>query len=240
MKINEFLSEFLPGLLFTSRCRFCNRLIRQGEKLCDECAAHIPLIEGERCGYCGAGKDRCDCKKKKNGYDGITSPFYYEDAVRSCISRFKFNGKMFLAEILTDYMAQQVKKDFDGIDFDFICFVPFTPVQSFLRSYNQSEILAEKLAEKLNIPFKAALVKLFETSAQHEMLSGNRKGNVFGVYDVKNRTDVRDKTILLVDDVKTTGSTLDECAWILKIRGAKSVYCVTAALAGLRSKKEKL
>lgn len=89
----------------------------------------------------------------------------------------------------------------------------------------------------LEIPLKNVLIKLFETESQHTKNIRNRSGNVFGVYDIKANADVKGKTILLVDDIKTTGSTLNECAWILKIRGAKEVYCVTAAVTG-KEKKE--
>lgn len=134
-------------------------------------------------------------------------------------------------------MANCVKSDFPRVNFDFICFVPFTKLQKIRRNFNQSELLAEHIAKLLEIPLKDVLIKLFETESQHKKSIRNRSGNVFGVYDVKENADVKGKTVLLVDDIKTTGATLNECAWILKIRGAKEVYCVTAALTG-KEKKE--
>lgn len=231
-KMKSLLVNTVLWLFFTEHCRYCDALIEKGKQICDDCQKNLPVVNGERCHFCGAGKDRCGCKKHHFGYDGITAPFYYEGGIKTGIQKLKFNGKEHIAHYLAQDMAKAVKSDFADVDFDFICFVPFTATQKIRRNYNQSELLAENLAKTLNIPLKKVLIKLFETDTQHSKNVRNRKGNVFGVYDVKNGVDIENKTILLVDDIRTTGATLDECAWILKIRGAKAVYCVTAALTG--------
>ena len=237
-KIKRFLCDKVLWLFLTNHCRYCGELLNKDEMLCKECFENLPVIKGEKCKYCGAEKSRCICKKHKLGFDVITSPFYYEDCIRNCIISFKFGDKILYGKTLAEDMATAVKEDFGDKKFDFICFVPFSRTQVLKRSYNQSEVLAENLSKKLDIPVYCVLEKLFETKAQHEMNSRARKGNVFGVYDVKNGVNVKGKTILLVDDVKTSGSTLDDCAWILKIRGASEVYCVTAAIAGIKKKEE--
>lgn len=234
----EKAKKLLCWLLFTNRCKYCNTLINYGEELCGSCRDNLPVIDGERCKYCGAEKERCNCRKHKKEYDGITAPFYYEDSIALAVRRMKFYGKTFLADALAEEMAECVKKDFKDINFDFVCFIPFTLSQKLLRKYNQSELLAEKLSEKLNIPLNRVMIKLFDTKPQHKTGFRYRAGNVFGVYDVKKDVDVKGKIILLVDDVKTTGSTLNDCARILKIRGAEKVYCSVSALAGVKSKEE--
>jgi len=236
-KLKNYITDTVLWLFLTEHCKFCNALIEKGETLCADCRESLPRVTGERCRFCGAGKERCGCKNHRMGYDGITSPFYYEDGIKTCIQKLKFNGKEHLAYTLAEEMAKSVKSDFGETKFDFICFVPFTAMQKIRRNYNQSELLAEHLAKMLDIPLKRPLVKLFETNSQHSMSVKKRRGNVFGVYDVKDGADVKDKAILLVDDIRTTGATLDECAWILKIRGAKEVYCVTAALTGKEDKQ---
>lgn len=231
-RIINHIKDTVLWLFLTKHCRYCNELVDKGEEMCADCRKNLPIIDGERCKFCGAGKERCGCKKHRMGYDGITSPFYYEGGVKKGIGQLKFNGKEHIAYALAEDMAKSVKSDFADVNFDFICFVPFTTAQRIRRQFNQSELLAEHLSKMLVIPLKKALIKLFETDTQHSKNIRNRRGNVFGVYDVKDGADIKDKTILLVDDIKTTGSTLDECAWIMKIRGAKAVYCVTAALTG--------
>lgn len=231
MRLKEF-KEFLLWMILTKHCPYCDKVINKNDSVCENCRDNLPEIVEETCKFCGAEKKRCSCKKHRMGYDGITSPFYYEGGIKECIHKFKFNGKDYLGSTLAKAMSEKVMIDFKDVTFDFICFVPFSKMQKLRRNYNPSEILAENIASTLHVPLKNVMVKLFDTNIQHNMQVKNRSGNVFGIYDVDEFCDVKGKTILLVDDIKTTGATLNECAWILKIRGAENVYCVTAALTG--------
>lgn len=236
-KFNKAIDNIL-WFLFAKRCPYCGVTLDKKETICKECAESLPVISGKKCKYCGAEKSRCICKNHKLSYDGITSPFYYEGCIKKAVIQLKFSGRINLASVFARDMAVAVKEDFGDKQFDFICFVPFTKWQFIKRNYNQSQVIAEKLSKETKIPLCNALEKLFETKEQHKMSMGSRKGNVFGVYDVKRNVDVKNKTILLVDDVKTSGSTLDDCAAILKIRGASEVYCVTAAIAGAKRNED--
>ncbi len=237
-KIIQTVFENIKWLLFTNHCQYCNKLIGKDETLCEECREHLPRITGERCKFCGAGKERCKCKKHHTSYNGITAPFYYEGTVQEGIAKLKFSGVETLVHYFAKDMAESVKNDFSDINFDFICYVPFTATQKLMRKYNQCELLAEKLSKSLNIPLRHELIKIFETKTQHRISSIGRKGNAFGVYDVRHPEKIKGKTILLVDDIKTTGTTLEQCATILKIRGAEAVYCVTIALTGKKQENE--
>ena len=230
----EELKENLLWLSFCKHCRYCKTVIDKDEDLCKDCCENLPYIIGEKCNFCGAEKSRCNCRKHRNKYNGITSPFYYEGKIVECIHKFKFRGKRLYGEHLAEDMAKSVREDFKEINFDLVCYVPFTASQKRYRKYNQSEVLAENLSKILNIPLQRVLVKILNNQTQHNLNATRRRGNVFGVFDVQE--DVKGKTILLVDDIKTTGATLDSCAQILKIRGAEKVYCVTAALLGAKKK----
>lgn len=234
MKVNEKLKWLILG----NHCPYCGKLIGEKEELCEDCRENLPEIIGAKCSFCGAGKDRCGCKKHKMKYDGISAPFYYEGGVSECIRRLKFRRKSFAAEILAENMAKAVKEDFAGIDFDVITYIPFSVNQTLNRPYNQSELLAEALSKRLNIPCDSILEKLYDNKIQHETKGTGRRGNVFGIYDVKKPETVQDKTVLLVDDIKTTGNTLNQCAVILKIRGAKAVYCSVAAITPAKKEKK--
>jgi ComF family protein len=225
------IKDDILWLTFTSKCTYCGKLLESGEELCKNCK-ETPRIIGERCRFCGTGKDRCKCSKHSMRFDGVTAPFYYEDGIEAGILRLKLGGKDFLANHFAKDMARAVCEDFKGIRFDYITFVPLTPFQKQNRAYNQSEVLANELGKRLNLPVKTVLEKLFENDTQHRASQNRRIGNVLGVYDVVENADVKDKIILLVDDIKTTGATLNECAKILKIRGAHKVYGVTVAMTG--------
>lgn len=232
------IKDALLWLFLTNKCTYCGKLLNKGETLCEDCKNHLPRITGERCKYCGAGKDRCKCNKHRMRYDGITAPFYYEDGIADGIARLKFGGRDFMAYHFAKDMAEVIEADFGDINFDYITFVPISSFQKRHRDYNQSELLATELSKLLSLPVNNVLQKIFDNDIQHESSQHRRKGNVLGVYDVRENTDVSGKTILLVDDIKTTGATLNECAKILKIRGAEKVYCVTAALTGKKVSKD--
>ncbi len=91
--------------------------------------------------------------------------------------------------------------------------------------------MANELSALTGIPVLDALECIYDTPSQHSLSGLYRKGNVFGIYDVKCKDEIKDKNILLVDDVKTTGASLDECAKMLRIFEAQSVSCITFAVA---------
>lgn len=238
MNILNSLKDFVLWLVLTKHCRYCNKLITKDEDLCADCRENLPRIIGEKCRFCGAGNDRCTCKKRHMKYDGITAPFYYEHGIKESLKLLKFNNKSYLADVLAEDMAKCIEKDFKGIHFDYICFVPFSNMQKIERNYNQSELLAERFSKILKVPVKNILVKLFDVKTQHDMANQQRKGNVHGIYDVKDDFDIKGKTVLLIDDIMTTGETLNNCALIMKIRGAEKVYCATVALTAKKIKKK--
>ncbi len=235
--MSKSIKDTLLWMFFTNRCCYCNKVIGENERICDDCREDLPIIKQDKCQYCGAEKARCDCKKHKMGYDGISAPFYYEKCIQESIKLLKFSDKEFIAKQLARDMAKSVGEDFKDIDFDLVCYVPFSKVNKLTRKYNPSALLAQHLSDILQIPLKHILEKLYDNENQRKLNVTERSGNVFGVYDIKDGTDVKGKTILLVDDVKTTGATLSNCAWIMKIRGADKVYCATVAIPVCKKEK---
>lgn len=235
----EKLSDAVLTALLTRKCCFCGKVIKPEDALCRECAKNLTSVTGERCKYCGALKEHCRCKKRKRKYDGITSPFYYDGSARGALLSLKTGERDYSVRFFARAMAESVLEDFPSTDFDIIVYVPFSSRQKLVRKYNQSRLLAERLSLILKIPVAPALIKLFDTRVQHSLGGRYRSGNVAGVYDVKDICLIKGKTVLLVDDIKTTGATLNECAKILKIRGAARVYCVTAALSVTKDKSKK-
>ncbi len=122
-------------------------------------------------------------------------------------------------------------REYSETDFDYICFVPFTESKKRKRDFNQAEVLANELSALTGIPVLDALECIYDTPPQHSLSRIYRKGNVFGIYEVKDKKAVKDKKFLLVDDIKTTGASLDECAKMLRIYEAQSVNCITFAVA---------
>ncbi len=230
----------LLAALFPNRCVYCDTRVQGDELVCDVCRNNLPRIEGEICPKCGRGKKACACRKKENYFDGIAAPFYFEGNVRKGVHSFKFRNYTAGAQEYAREMALTVKERFPGIAFDFITEVPVSAKSRRARGYNQSELLAGRIAEITGVQHKRGVIKkIYETNAQHGLPGYLRRGNLAGVYDLPEPDAVKEKTVLLCDDISTSGETLNECAKMLWLYGARSVYCVTLALTKAEKRVKK-
>ena len=199
--------------------------------LCAKCEKELPRINGTTCIKCGREKDKCSCKGAEKYFDSLAAPFYFGGCVRKGIHAFKFRKSFRNYKAYSFEMAQIVKQKFGGIHFDYITEVPMTDKSVKQRGYNQCFWLAEGISGILNLEHKSDILKkLYETGKQHGLSYYLRKGNLIGAFDVANPEDVEGKTILLCDDISTSGETLNECAKMLWLNGAKEIYCITVAL----------
>lgn len=217
--------------LFPKRCALCGEVIEMNQSLCEQCK-NPPHIKAPVCEYCGAEKSECNCKKHKNEYKKIVAPYYYKDSLVTAIHRFKNNDMPFLVQKLGRDMYHCICENYSDISFDAVTYVPLRDFHERTRGFNQSELLAENIGAEMNLPALPMLKKIRYTGVQHKKSAKERIADTFGSYDVsdeyKNKLD--GMNILLIDDVKTTGATLNECAKMLKIYGAESVYCAAAAI----------
>ena len=243
MKIKDFLKdifEYFLSVFFPNKCIFCGELIGPFDEMCKDCKSSLPWIDGEICHYCGSSENDCYCKKRHGHfYDGIISPLYYVGNVRKCIHDLKFKDERHNADVFGNLMNQIRIKEYPNILFDYVTYIPMTEKQEKKRGYNQGRLLAKKLAELSSIPLGDKLiVKLYKTDTQHKCNNiSERYGNLLGAYDVNPEYDIVGKIILLVDDVKTSGATLNECSKMLYLNGAESVYCITATLGNKKVKE---
>lgn len=217
--------------LFPKRCVFCGELISPHREYCDSCATQISVVDLPICPKCGRGKPHCSCRSHSRFYDRLSAPYYYERAVRNGIHRLKFRGNKRNSSFFARRMCEAYARDYSDLHFDYSACVPSTAWAVKERGYNQSELLAKSVSERLGVEYCAGmLVKLYETTSQHSIGVLRRKGNLTGVFDVAPQFNVEGKSILLIDDVATSGETLDECAKMLYLHGAKSICCLTIAL----------
>lgn len=218
------LAVFLP-----KRCIFCDTVIPPWHQSCEPCARQLSFIRPPLCPYCGHYKKHCDCGNRRSAFDKVAAPFYYEAAARSGVLRLKRHDDPDAIACFADHMHTVVCREYGDESIDGLVYVPMTRPAERQREYNQGRLLAEALGERLSLPVYAALAKIYETPPQKALDFHARSGNVLGVFDVIDPA-VRGKTLLLVDDVMTTGATLSECAKMLKIYGAKRVLAVTIAV----------
>jgi ComF family protein len=152
------------------------------------------------------------------------------------IYTLKSPGYRVTVDGFADEMVEMVRREYGGIAFDCVTAVPMHKRECRERGFNQAQRLAQAVALRLRLPYETLLTKITVTAPQKTLTAVERSGNLLGVFDVCG--DVSGKTILLVDDVITTGATLNECAKMLKLFGAHEVYAVTAAAAVLPSGKK--
>lgn len=187
--------------------------------LCPDCQRDLPWTQGVQ------------GERKGEFFTLCTAPLWYRDRVRESHHRYKFSGVRAYAEPYATLMSQCVE-DHLCDRFDIITWVPISRRRLRKRGYDQSQLLAQRIADKLDVPCVRMLKKIRHTKAQSKLKGeSERRANVLGAYAVCPGVSVEGRRILLVDDVLTTGATMSECARMLLTAGAKQVVCVTLALS---------
>ena len=230
------LKEFLTAFLFPKRCRYCTCVIKHNEEICRKCEDNLHEISGEICFKCGCSKEDCVCKNHKSYYEAISAPFYYDGTASNSIKLLKFRKRTEVSDVLAEEMAKCYVNNLSEYSVDLVTFVPMHKKKQKDRGFNQSELLTRKMCDILNLPCQELLVKTDETEDQHFLDENLRKGNLLGIFSTVDEIDILDKRILLCDDIKTTGATLDECAKTLLIAGASDVICLTCAITKKKSR----
>ena len=232
------LAESLKAILWPQRCIFCSELIFWNkEKTCDRCKNSLPYVTGRICKKCGCSKDNCSCTSNILYYDSAAAPFYYEDSVKKALTGMKFSQRKEYAEAFSEYMLKTLSERYKDEKFDVILCVPLHKKDRRKRGYNQSELLSRYISEKSGIPYKDnVLEKIYRTKMQMSQKGIERSGNLLGAFSVRNGADLEDKSILLIDDIKTTGATVSECGKMLYLAGAKEVCVLSCAVTRKRNK----
>ncbi|MBR2591263.1 MAG: ComF family protein [Clostridia bacterium] len=215
--------------LFPRKCAHCGRVIEHNRFYCPDCREKMPFIEAARCEKCGCGRALCICRAKSTNYTALLAPFYYEGGAKHAVLRMK--RYPIYAEVLAEECVRVYREYYGSIRFDAVCAVPMSRERLKRSGFNHSERLARRIAEQIAVPYQPLLRCVTSARPQHKRGLGFRTGNVRGIYDIIENTVLKDKTILLVDDIKTSGATLGECALMLRLGGAEEVYALCAAVA---------
>ena len=209
--------DYILSLIYPPKCVFCGMVIDKSD-ICEECEKTLPYTKGD------------SIYQKFPFVDKCISPLYYKDYVRRAVLRFKFAGCSCYSRRLGRIMSECAENNLDCGSIDMVSCIPLSRKRMHDRGYNQAELLAKEISKKVGVEYLPTLKKIRHNTAQSTIKdSKQRAANVIGAYRVIDAEEVKGKYILLVDDVVTTGSTVSECARILKKSGAKAVYCVTLA-----------
>lgn len=214
-------------------CNACDCEMFGGKWFCDECEATLPRNNGATCMHCGRATlydmDYClSCKGVKTHYDMAKSVFKYEHPIDSLIKKFKYDGAKYLAPMFAEYMAELYYKF--PLCADVLTFVPMYKGDLKARGYNQSGLIAKELGKLINVPVAFdGLIKESQTPRQATLAKAERLRNLEGVFKVTDKTPFEGKFVFLIDDVMTTGATLETLSAAIKKTGAKAVFCLTVA-----------
>lgn len=237
-KIKDFFDKVLSEVFVDKyNCIACDDELPEPTRygLCEKCYGELEFTGERICKKCGRLQlneaDFClTCQEHKRDFDFVRSCVAYNDKAKDLVRGFKFGRKKYLGKYFAAYLIDRYAKDFVSIPIDCIIPVPLTDKRRKTRGYNQAEVMAEVLSKAVEIPCDSTLVVKSEDNLEQAKLSGKeREENVRGVYEITRRQDVEGKTFLIVDDVMTTGSTLNEIARMLKKAKANEVYGLTFA-----------
>jgi ComF family protein len=229
--LDDLLNFFYPE---RNICKICGRILAKDVYLCENCQNKIKINRYPTCKICGRvlGKglkiDICsNCNNKKPSFDCAFSSFVYTDIIKEVIHGYKFSDRYDFYKVLASYMVDTfIEKD---INVDYITWVPMHKVRKKERGYNQAELLAREMAKHLNIKAVPLLKRIKNTKAQSLLKRDDRLKNLKGAIICTSKVD--GKSILLIDDVFTTGATAEECSKVLKNSGVKKIYVQTLATA---------
>lgn len=224
-RLRKRLSEILFPQGFT--CDICG-VETFGDNLCPDCKKTVAFNFGTTCPLCGRRTVRpelcLECKEKPPAFKRAVSAIVHQDGGVFLVKKFK-SGGAYLKEFFADLLVRKLENfpKFDGI-----VFVPATKKSVRKRGYNQSLLLAESVGERLSVEvIKDAIEKVAETKEQKNLTRAERQSNLASCFKIKNKDAVKDKTLLLVDDVLTTGATAETLCSLLLKAGAKAVYLAT-------------
>lgn len=217
------LAEKIIRLIYPVKCMICGKVLTEDSVLylCDSCHELLPR--------CGTGF----YKTEKLPYiNGIFSAFHYENGIDKAIQAMKFDYQPRLSETLAFVLLEELLKETRIPHFDFIIPVPMHKKKMRSRGFNQSRLIADKISEALQIPVDTeVLVKTRNTRPQSTLKKEERLNNLLDAFSGEYPERVINKNILLVDDVITTGTTINSCGRILYENGAEKIYAVVIANA---------
>ncbi len=229
----------LINLLYPALCKACLKKINEFDRnICECCAKKIKERALPFCVKCGRqlkGSPELitmcpDCKENAPYFDRAWSACYYDGLLKDLIHEFKYNKIISLSTDFSILMINFMKKYDVGRDCQIILSIPMHPNRLFRREINHADILAMALGKRLGIPYSGdTLKKIKDTSFQSKLKRWDRIKNLHLSFSLKNNSIIRNKNILLVDDLFTTGSTVNECSRLLKNSGAGYVEVITLA-----------
>lgn len=226
--------EKMSDIFYPRRCPVCQKILKdQKRMICTQCETMLHPIGHPRCFKCGKPVEKgefCrDCQKRKHMFEQGRGIFVYDSSMRRSVTRYKYYGCREYGDFYAKAMYRYAKMELREWKPDLIVPVPVHRSKERMRGFNQAAYLAERISRYTGIPADMGLVqKNIKTKSQKKLNALQRRKNLEKAFCVTG--DVRGKDILVIDDVYTTGSTIDAMASCLKKKGAENVYFLTVCI----------
>ncbi len=237
-KVINSVREFLLSALYPNTCISCGEIIPEGNFLCKSCKKSIEIINPKkRCIKCGFEKQNCLCSTRVYRFEGIVSLYENTGIAQRAYYKYKLFHKRHYGKFFAEEMAKAIKNELSHIDFDGICYVPTSARSIMGRGFDHTKELCLGVSDLTGIKMldEVLFCRNFKPS-QHNSSFDERIRNVDGKYGIKRK--IKAENILLLDDIRTSGATLDECARQLLKAGADKVYCITVLAQKRRALKK--
>lgn len=229
------MQQVFTNLLFPRRCPVCDDIIKTwGELCCPDCRSKIQYVGANYCMKCGKGlsrqeKEYCsDCRKHSHKFTRARSLYCYE-SVAGSLFRFKYQGRQEYADFWGEELYRYLGNDIRAMQADAIVPVPLHKSRQNERGYNQSVLLGKALAKHMEMPFLDKIaVRSKKTLPQKQLSYAERQNNLKKAFKL-SVNDVKLNTVIIIDDIYTTGSTVDALSEAFLENGVKNVYVITLA-----------
>ncbi len=234
--------QTLLDMLYPARCPICTEIIVPKNKMiCDACKEQLVYISEPRCKRCSKPiedeeREYCsDCDKKKFHYNKGYAVWLYNDVMKNSIAAYKYRGKKEYSNFYIHEMLRLYRSKLLGLSIDAIVPVPIHRSKYLERGFNQAELLAKGIGRDLNVPvYTKLLVRNKKTLPQKKLNNKERLKNLSDAFAIEeqvlNTGSIPIKKVLLVDDIYTTGSTVEACSSLLKAYGIDEIYFIVLCI----------
>lgn len=231
----------LIRILYPKRCPVCDNIIPDtpehiNRHICIRCNAKLHYIKPPKCMKCGKqlyseNEEYCmDCKKKRHEFTQGIGVFAYDKNIKKTMYRFKYSNRREYAEFFGDILAARYGHLIRNWQVEAVIPIPLYRIKYLKRGYNQAELIAKALSKQMKIPMDSKiLIRSRKTRAMKELNDEERVKNLQNAFKLTENI-VKYKKVLLVDDIYTTGATMDACAKVLKEGGIKEIYCASICI----------
>lgn len=222
----------MKSILFKNSCLICKRVSEI--ELCESCINQFQKLPFNTCPVCKSIlKDNiCNlCQEKNFLFKNLIALGVYNGLIKIIIYNFKFAKIKKYKEPLAILLSQKIKQEFDIEQIDYIIPVPLHKERLKERGFNQSELLAKRISKIINKPCITSLKRIKKTLPQHSLSPLEKIENIKDAFEIKTKKNLKNKNILIIDDIFTTGSTIQEICKVLLKHGVKDIYVAVLAKA---------